>query len=67
MAAHPPPSDQRVQYYTYALMQFNKELRSMRNAIANGEKSDMRAALLTCILVVCFETLAGSVNGSHER
>jgi hypothetical protein len=54
-----PASDTRVQYYTYALTQFDKALRGMRNAIANGEKSGIRTALLTCILVVCFETLTG--------
>ena len=45
--------------YEYALKQYGKSLRGMRDAIASGQH-DIRKALIACILVFCFEGLLGN-------
>jgi len=42
--------------YSYALEQYGKALRGIRNTISRGEK-DIKKIMIACILVFCFETL----------
>jgi hypothetical protein len=44
--------------YQYALIQYGKALKEMSRAIQNIER-DIRTALISCILVFCFECLLG--------
>jgi hypothetical protein len=43
-------------HYRFALQQWGRALRKMRNRITDGEK-DLRVALIGCLLVFCFEGL----------
>ena len=45
--------------YQYALQQYDKSLRGMREAIAAGQH-DLRKALIACLLVFCFEGMLGN-------
>ncbi|KAK0112525.1 hypothetical protein ONS96_001761 [Cadophora gregata f. sp. sojae] len=45
--------------YQYALQQYGKSLRGMRDAIAAGQH-DLRKALIACLLVFCFEGMLGN-------
>jgi hypothetical protein len=45
--------------YRYALTQYGKSIRGMREAIANGQH-DLRKALVACLLVFCFEGMLGN-------
>lgn len=44
--------------HQYALKQYDKALKGMRDATARGEH-DLRTALIACLLAFCFETLQG--------
>ena len=44
--------------YQYALKQYSKALKGVRESIARDEH-DLRTSLITCLLVFCFETLQG--------
>ncbi|KAE9367256.1 hypothetical protein N431DRAFT_495541 [Stipitochalara longipes BDJ] len=48
---------------SYALKQYDKALRGMRDAIFKG-KYDLRNALLACLLVFCFESLHGDTKST---
>lgn len=52
--------------YEYALKQYDKALRGMRDAIANG-KHNIRNALLACLLVFCFESLQGDPTSAAKN
>ncbi|RDW62581.1 hypothetical protein BP5796_10883 [Coleophoma crateriformis] len=54
----PFSGDDYVQYQ-YALKQYDRSLRSMREAIAAGYH-DLRKALIACLLVYCFEGILGN-------
>ncbi|KUJ17507.1 uncharacterized protein LY89DRAFT_668827 [Mollisia scopiformis] len=43
----------------HALKQYDKSLRGMRDAIADGQH-DLRKALIACLLVYCFENMLGN-------
>jgi len=45
--------------YRYSLKQYNNATRSMKIALADG-KSNIRGALITCLLIFCFETYFGN-------
>lgn len=45
--------------YQYALTQYGKSVRGMRQAIANGQH-DLRKALIACLLVFTFEGMLGN-------
>ncbi|KAH9212784.1 hypothetical protein DL95DRAFT_339944 [Leptodontidium sp. 2 PMI_412] len=45
--------------YQFALQQYDKSLRGMREAIAAGQH-DLRKALIACLLVFCFEGMVGN-------
>jgi hypothetical protein len=45
--------------YQYALKQYGKALRGMKDAIASGQH-DLRKALVACLLIFCFEGLLGN-------
>ncbi|KAH7333087.1 hypothetical protein BKA65DRAFT_507112 [Rhexocercosporidium sp. MPI-PUGE-AT-0058] len=45
--------------YQFALQQYDKSLRGMREAIAAGQH-DLRKALIACLLVFCFEGMLGN-------
>ena len=54
--------------YEFALKEYDKALKGMRQAIAN-EKHDVRTALVACLLVFCFESLQGNPSAavSHAQ
>ncbi|CZR56576.1 uncharacterized protein PAC_06465 [Phialocephala subalpina] len=45
--------------YQHALKQYDRSLRGMRDAIADGQH-DLRKALVACLLVFCFENMLGN-------
>lgn len=49
------------QHHQFAIRQYSKSIQSMRKA-ALGGKQDLRTTLITCIVIVCFETF----HGNHE-
>jgi hypothetical protein len=52
--------------YEYALKQYDKALRGMRNAIAQ-RNHDIRNALIACLLVFCFESLQGDPTSAAKN
>lgn len=48
-------------HHRQALEQYDKAIRRMRNDISSGSQS-LRTALITCIIVICFE----AIHGNHE-
>jgi hypothetical protein len=44
--------------YIYALKKYDKALRGMRNVISEG-KAGVRNAIFACLLIFCFENMAG--------
>ncbi|KAE9369896.1 hypothetical protein N431DRAFT_443517 [Stipitochalara longipes BDJ] len=44
--------------YIYALKQYDKALRGMRQAINEG-RADIRNAIFACLLIFCFENMSG--------
>jgi hypothetical protein len=46
-------------HYCFALAKYGRAIRKMRNALMEG-KGGLRIALLSCLLVVCFEGLQGN-------
>lgn len=52
--------------YEYALGQYDRALRGMRDAIAKG-KHDIRNALIACLLVFCFESLQGDPTSAAKN
>jgi hypothetical protein len=54
-----PESKYTTSDYEYALKQYSKALRGMKDAIASGQH-DLRKALVACLLVFCFEGLLGN-------
>lgn len=49
--------------YEFALKEYDKSLKGMRKAIKN-KAHDIRAALISCLLVFCFESLQGNPNSA---
>lgn len=45
------------QHHQFAIRQYSKSIQSMRKA-ALGGKQDLRTTLITCIVIVCFETFS---------
>ena len=53
--------DLSAQHYSFALCEYGKAIRNMREALAvSNEAEKVRKALIGCILVFCFESLQGS-------
>jgi len=48
-------------HHRFALLQYSKAIRRMRDAASEG-KQDLRTTLITCLVIVCFETF----HGNHE-
>ncbi|CZR55119.1 uncharacterized protein PAC_05005 [Phialocephala subalpina] len=48
-------------HHRQALEQYDKAIKRMRNDISSGSQS-LRTALITCIIVICFE----AIHGNHE-
>lgn len=49
------------EHHQFALQQYQKAIRSMRKATLNGTQ-DLRTTLITCLIIICFETY----SGNHE-
>jgi hypothetical protein len=49
------------EHHQFAIRQYSKAIQSMRKA-ALGGKQDLRMTLITCVVIVCFETF----HGNHE-
>jgi hypothetical protein len=47
----------------FAYKQYQKALQEMRNALEKA--GDSRKALISCILVCCFESLVGNTASAH--
>lgn len=48
-------------HHQFALLQYSKAIRRMRDAASKG-RQDLRTTLITCLVIVCFETF----HGNHE-
>ncbi|KAE8451159.1 hypothetical protein EG329_004831 [Mollisiaceae sp. DMI_Dod_QoI] len=48
-------------HHRHALEQYDKAIKRMRNDMSGGNQS-LRTALITCIIVICFE----AIHGNHE-
>lgn len=54
-----------VQQTEFAYKQYQKALQEMRNVLEKA--GDSRKALMSCILVCCFESLVGNVASAHAH
>ena len=50
----------------FAFRQYQKALKSMRKASIGGTQ-DLRTALITCIVIICFESFAGNFEFAVRR
>lgn len=50
----------------FALRQYQKALTSMRKASVGGTQ-DLRTTLITCIVIICFESFAGNFETAVKR
>jgi hypothetical protein len=55
-----------IRHHEFALIQYQKAIKIMRNAIIEGEH-DIRIALVSCIIIACFESLHGNPEGSSDQ
>ena len=53
-------------HHQYALEQYDKAIRRMRLDILGGKQS-LRTALITCIVIICFEALHGNHNSATAQ
>lgn len=49
------------EHHRFAVQEYSKAIKQMRNAISS-QKHNLRTTLLTCLLIICFESL----HGNHE-
>lgn len=49
------------EHHRFAIQEYSKAIKQMRNAIST-KKHNLRTTLLTCLLIICFESL----HGSHD-
>ncbi|KUJ17751.1 uncharacterized protein LY89DRAFT_669042 [Mollisia scopiformis] len=49
------------EHHRFAIEQYSKAIKQMRDAVAT-QKHQLRTTLLTCLLIICFESL----HGNHE-
>jgi hypothetical protein len=47
------------EHHRFAVEQYSKAIKKMRDAIAS-QKHSLRTTLLTCLLIICFESLHGN-------
>ncbi|KAE8446181.1 hypothetical protein EG329_012406 [Mollisiaceae sp. DMI_Dod_QoI] len=58
---YPAPSAAVDDHHRFAIQQYSKAIKQMRDAISS-QKHSLRNTLLTCLLIICFESL----HGNHE-
>jgi hypothetical protein len=53
-------------HHRFALQQYGKAITQMRNNLS-AKKQDYRAALILCLLTICFEALNGDMQAALEQ
>ncbi|KAF8865845.1 hypothetical protein BDZ45DRAFT_796096 [Acephala macrosclerotiorum] len=53
-------------HHHFALKQYSKAIQSMRKAVLDG-KQDLRTTLITCIVIICFETYSGDYESTIKQ
>ncbi|KAE9381146.1 hypothetical protein N431DRAFT_505432, partial [Stipitochalara longipes BDJ] len=49
--------------YQFALQQYGRAVKTMRESLT-GTENNLRKALISCLLVICFESLQGNYSGA---
>jgi hypothetical protein len=60
-----PNSEQRV-HHDFALLQFQKSIRQIRERLSNGHVR-LRLALISCLLFICFESFHGDLDSAMAQ
>ncbi|CZR59225.1 uncharacterized protein PAC_09117 [Phialocephala subalpina] len=53
-------------HHHFALEQYSKAIQSMQKAALDG-KQDLRTTLITCIVIICFETYSGNYESATRQ
>ncbi len=53
-------------HHQFALQQYDRAISSMRKAAVDG-KQDLRTTLITCIVIICFESFSGNHDSAVQQ